>query len=61
MGGGIEFYRAAAERDADRHLEPSLDELVEHADDAVELVDGEVLERDAPDEVHVAEIGRAHV
>ena len=38
----------------DRGLEPPLDELVEHADDAVELVDVEVLEQHATDEIHVA-------
>src|SRR5829696_164900 len=35
-------------------LEPAFGELVEHADDAVELFDGEVLEGDAAHEVHVA-------
>ena len=44
----------APECDADRDLEPSLDELVEHADDAVELVDVEVLEQHAADEIAVA-------
>src|SRR5207237_456720 len=42
------------EAEADRGLEPTLDELVEHADDAVERADIEVLEQDATDEINVA-------
>lgn|SRR5665811_840461 len=37
----------------DRGLEPRLDELVEHADDPVELDLGEVFERHAANEVNV--------
>ena len=44
----------APEGDADRHLEPPLDELVEHPDDAVELLDVEMLEQHATDEIAVA-------
>src|ERR1700704_3517437 len=44
---------AAAEREPDDGLEPLLHQLVEHADDAVELVDIEVLEQRAGREVDV--------
>ncbi len=40
--------------DPDRGLEPPFDELVQHADDAVELVDVEMLEQHPADEIHVA-------
>src|SRR4051794_4751186 len=45
---------ALGEADPDRGLKPPFDELVEHADDAVELVDVEVFEEHATDEIHVA-------
>src|SRR5206468_3891551 len=45
---------ALGEADPDRGLEPPLDELVQHPDDAVELRDIEVLEQHPTDEVHVA-------
>src|SRR6185369_4816480 len=44
----------ASVADADRGLEPPLDELVEGADDAVELLGIEVLEQHAADEIQVA-------
>src|SRR5258706_7882611 len=40
--------------DPDRRLEPMFDELVEHSDDAIELVDVEMLEQHTTDEIDVA-------
>src|SRR5262249_61807527 len=46
--------RAAPERDPDDGLEPGLDRLVDHADDAVQLRLAQMLQRHPTDEVEVA-------
>src|SRR4051794_7746270 len=46
--------RAPTVRQLHDGLEPAFGDLVEHADDAVELLDRQVLQRDATDEIHVA-------